>query len=480
MALCLACLPVAGVHAAAPGSFKEPVIANGIFIGDVNVSGMTMSEADKLIKDKTDKAKNAVITVYCVDNESAELSISDIGLTWKNPDVAKKAADYANSGNIIKRFKDRKDIEKAGVKLPIEYSVSREAIENFINEQCVIYDHEAVDATLERSGEGFNIVPGVTGAVVDVDSSVAYLTDFITKEWNGRACELELPIITDEPKGSEEDLSQVTDLLGTYSTFFKSSSEERAINIINGCNLIDGTTVYPDEEFSVYDNIKPFTEENGYRMAGSYLNGVVVDSLGGGICQVSTTLYNAVLRAELEITERHNHGMTVSYVPVSWDAAIAESSGMDMRFVNNLEYPVYVEGVIDGREIKFNIYGKETRPEGRTLEFETNILETIEPEGERVVGSNDYPVGYYSTQGIHTGYKAELIKIVKENGSEVSREVVNRSTYKAAPRTALIGTASDNPEAVAQIKEAINTGSIDYAVAVALGLSLQGAVPAAE
>ena len=79
-------------------------------------------------------------------------------------------------------------------------------------------------------------------------------------------------------------------------------------------------------------------------MAGSYLNGKVVDSIGGGICQVSTTLYNAVLRAELEVTERHNHSMIVTYVDPSADAAIAESSGKDFVFVNNTDYPIYIDG----------------------------------------------------------------------------------------------------------------------------------------
>ena len=95
-------------------------------------------------------------------------------------------------------------------------------------------------------------------------------------------------------------------------------------------------------------------------MAGSYISGKVVDSIGGGICQVSTTLYNAALLAELEITERHTHSMTVSYVDLSADAAIAESAGKDFRFVNNTDYPIYIEGIIKNKQITFNIYGKET------------------------------------------------------------------------------------------------------------------------
>ena len=95
---------------------------------------------------------------------------------------------------------------------------------------------------------------------------------------------------------------------------------------------MNGVTIYPGEEFSFYDTVKPFTEANGYYLAGSYMNGQVVDSFGGGICQVSTTLYNAVLLAELEVTERYPHSMVVSYVNRSADAAIAESSGKDFKY----------------------------------------------------------------------------------------------------------------------------------------------------
>lgn len=115
----------------------------------------------------------------------------------------------------------------------------------------------------------------------------------------------------------------------------------------NGTSKLNGKVLYPGEEISVCDNMVPFTEENGYEPAASYANGAVVESFGGGICQVSTTLYQAVLQAELEVTERHNHSMIVKYVEPSMDAAIAEGA-KDFRFVNNTEAPIYIEGYTYG------------------------------------------------------------------------------------------------------------------------------------
>ncbi len=460
--------PVIPVKAAGTAVRPDLKIAGGITIGGMDVSGKTAEEARSAIESRVSAAAASDITVYCVDNESVTLHMGDIGLAWGNPDSVDEAVSYGNIGNVVKRYKDRKDIAGKGVALPLKYSYSDSAIRQFVEEQCVVFNHDAVDATLEKTSDGFNVIPGAEGAVVDAGKAVKYIEDFVDNEWTGSPCEIELPVDIDIPRGTQEELSTITDLLGTFTTAFKSSGEDRAANIANGCRLCNGVTLYPGEEFSVYDHIKPFTEDNGYYMAGSYVNGLVVDSLGGGICQVSTTLYNAVIRAELEVTERNNHSMTVSYVPVSQDAAISESSGKDFRFVNSLEHPIYIEGYCtDEKTIVFNIYGQETRPSDRTVEFETKILETVEPIGEKVVGDGSQPVGYSSVQGAHTGYKAQLIKIVKEGGTEVSREAINSSTYSASPRTAVVGTATTDPEAAAQIQEAIATGNVDYARSIA-------------
>ena len=145
----------------------------------------------------------------------------------------------------------------------------------------------------------------------------------IEDEFDGTLGKIEIPTMISEPLGSKEELAKVKDLLGSFQTSFKTSSSDRSKNVRSGAGHIDGTVLYPGEVFSTYEYVTPFTVENGYAMAGSYLNGKTVDSMGGGICQVSSTLYNAVLMAELEVVERSPHSMMVAYVQASADAAIA-------------------------------------------------------------------------------------------------------------------------------------------------------------
>ena len=246
-----------------------------------------------------------------------------------------------------------------------------------------------------------------------------------------------------EPEGSAEELANIKDLLGSFTTSFSTSGSNRCKNVSSGASHIHGTVLYPGEEFSAYETVSPFTEANGYAMAGSYLNGEVVDSMGGGICQVSTTLYNAVLRAELNVTERSPHSMTVHYVDLSEDAAIA-GTYKDFKFVNSTEYPIYIEGyTTSDKKITFNIYGKETRDKNRTISFESQMVSET-PATTILQEDAGQGIGYkaVSSKG-SSGYVAELYKIVKVNGVETDRIKVNKSTYKGTNRVVTYGTAGD-------------------------------------
>ena len=225
----------------------------------------------------------------------------------------------------------------------------------------------------------------------------------------------------------------MTDLLGTYTTFYGSDGSGRAQNIETGASHIGGTLLAPGEELSANAAMEPYTYENGYAEAASYESNTVVQTMGGGICQVSTTLYNAILYAELEIVERYPHSMLVGYVEPSMDAAIADDV-LDLVFKNNQKTPVYIESVLSGGNLTFNIYGKETRDPGRTLEFVSETTESKETEGKRFVATEDY-IGYMGLQSAaHPEISAQLWKVVYENGVEVSRDVINYSTYVAARR----------------------------------------------
>ena len=157
------------------------------------------------------------------------------------------------------------------------------------------------------------------------------------------------------------------------------------------------------------------------------------------------------------------------------DAAIAESSGMDFKFTNSTEHPVYIEGYTSGKRITFNIYGIETRDPGHRVEFKSETLEVINPEGEKIYTDSAQPIGYISVASPHTGYRAQLWKITYENGAEVSREIFNKSTYNPAPLSATVGTAGEMSPA---FSEAIASNNIEAVKAmINNGTAAAGSAP---
>ena len=464
-----------------PVNAQEKKIEAGIYAGDMDLSGMTTREAEDKIRAYVDSFGGTEITLNAVDGGTIVTTASELGLKWGNEGILYEAANFGRDGDILQCYKELRDLEYSNKVYDIVLDFDRSKIRSLIEENAEQYNQEAVNATMVKTDGGFTITEGQDGIVVDTEASAEAVYDCLTDDWNGRDCEIDLVITVDEPAGNAEDLAQVKDVLGTFTTSYSTSGGSRSANVANGCRLIDGTLLFPGEEFSAYEAVCPFTEANGYYMAGSYLNGQVVDSLGGGICQVSTTLYNAVLLSELDVTERYNHSMIVTYVDPSADAAIAESSGKDFKFVNNTDYPIYIEGITTpDKHITFTIYGVETRDSNREVIYESVVLERTVPEEEVIYADESLPVGYCSVQSAHIGYKAQLWKVVRENGVEVSREQVNSSSYMKAPRSATVGVATADEGARNAIMAAIETNSIDEVKAVAGAYKAASDAAAAE
>lgn len=443
-------------------------IEAGIYADDINLDGMSVAEAKKAVQAYVDSFADTEITMHAIDDQTIVATAKELGLKWKNPGIIDEAAGLGKKGNIIQCYKALKDLQHSNKIYDVEFEFDKNTIKSLIAEKSEEYNQAAVDASLKRVDGAFEVTEGQSGIAVDVNASADAVYDYLVSGFSGDAGDINLVVEIVEPRGSKEELSEVKDVLGTFSTSFSTSGSDRSANVTRGCELINGITLYPGDEFSAYEAVSPFTQANGYYMAGSYVNGMLVDSLGGGICQVSTTLYNAVLNAELDVTQRYNHSMIVTYVEPSADAAIAESSGKDFKFVNSTGHPIYIEGsTTSDKTITFTIYGVETRDSNRKVSYESVVLETSAPDTEVIYTNASLPVGYCSVQSAHIGYKAQLWKVVTVDGVEVSREQVNSSSYNKAPRSATVGIATEDPNVYNTIMAAVASNSIDQVKAVA-------------
>lgn len=434
----------------------QELIEDGIYIGNVNVGGMTEDQARSAVEEYVAGLLNTEFTLKG-ETGSIEMTAEDMGVYADADSAVEEAVQVGHAGSLINRYKTLQDLKKDKLVLDMHLSVDKQATAEKLYNHADELAVGAEDNTLVRENGEFQFVPGKEGVEVDIVGSVYAINDFLANGWNGTDNEIALVTKTVEPRGSEAELAQVKDLLGAYSTDFSSSSAGRAKNVTTGCSKVNGTILYPGDEFELCKTVSPFTQENGYELAGAYQNGTTVESFGGGICQVATTLYNAVIRAELEVTMRFNHSMQVHYVQPSMDAAIA-GNYKDLRFKNNTDAPVYLEGYCSGGVIYFNIYGKETRPANREVSFESETLSVVDPKISFEL-SSELSLGTVSVQqGSNKGCVAQLWKIVKVDGVEQSREIFNKSRYQASPRVVTIGTKNATAESLAALKKAIATG----------------------
>ena len=430
-------------------------IADGIYVEGLHIGGMTAEEAQSALEEYLTELGE---TPFVLDAGGRQITVSamQMGFEASGDRLIEQALEVGKTGSLLKRYKDLKNLEHGDLVLELNIHADRETIVSLLTDNLSKLETKAVNNGLIRENGSFVYIEGKTGVAVNVEASAALVEEYITTEWDLEPAEIALSAEISQPQGSMEELEKVKDLLGSYSTNFSSSVAGRITNIEVATERINGTVLYPGEEFSVNETILQREPENGYAIAASYLSGATVQSYGGGVCQVSTTLYNAVILAELKISERSAHSMTVSYVPIAMDAAIA-GDYMDLKFVNNTEAPIYIEGYTKNKNLYFNIYGEETRASNRKISFETEIL-GVEDPGTKFVGTAD-PVGTMrQVQSIHYGYTSRLWKIVTVDGVQESKTQFNKSNYRSSPRIVNVGTASADSGITAEINAAIATG----------------------
>lgn len=240
---------------------------------------------------------------------------------------------------------------------------------------------------------------------------------------------------TMHPKDVATAVSDGQKLIARFSTYYGDSKPNRKDNVALACRKIDGTVLYPEDEFSFNDIVGARTVENGFKSAYIIKDGEFVEGIGGGVCQVSSTLYNCALLANLTITCVRAHSLPVSYVAPSFDAMVSTAS--DLRFVNTLSSPVTIKMIADGKYLKAEMYGMESctiRRRSQTIEtlpFETEYRDdTTLKLGEEVIDT--YGKAGLRSQGFLEYY---------QNGKLLKTVLIRKDTYFPQKRIVLRGTA---------------------------------------
>ena len=410
----------------------DNIICDGVFVESVDLSGMTEVQAQEAVKQYSDTYLKRTLEVD-VNGKIVSATLEELGYRCQTNDYIRQALRIGKGSNPFTNYAQLRDAAAQPIVYQLKYECAEKDIREFVNKECKKKCTKARNAKVKMRDGVLTYTDAKEGATVQIDSTARRIKKAVVEQEKEEVIYVKADVKIQEPTVTKDLASRCKDKIGSFRTSFNAGNVGRSRNLANAASLINAHVIYPGETFSVHDTISPLTEENGYYAAPSYSNGEVVDSIGGGVCQVSTTLYNAVLKAELEIVERSPHSMVVSYVKPSMDAAIA-GDYKDFKFRNNTEVPIYIDGGTYSGTIYFNLYGEETRSKDREVTFESETIQTMQPGADKITYDKTKPASYMQvTQEAHIGYKAVLWKIVKENG-KTEKTQINSSTYQAVPR----------------------------------------------
>lgn len=330
------------------------------------------------------------------------------------------------------------------IEIPIENAKPKEIDIEKIHEEIYC---EPKDAYVSENP--VTVHPNVNG--VDFAISIEEAKEIIKREQE----EYEIPLKITIANKTLAELGEEAfpNQLGTYTTNFYEGERNRTTNIKLATQKINGIVLLPGETFSYNATVGRRTAEAGFKAAGAYSGGKVVQEIGGGICQVSTTLYNAVLYANLEIVERHNHCFESSYVAASRDATVSWG-GPDFKFKNNRRYPIkIVASASNGREI-VSIYGLEEEEEYEVV-IQSRKLSTISRKVEYIDDPSLEEGEEIISQSGHDGCTSEAYRILKKNGEVISSTLLSKDTYIALTRTIRRGTKKEDTYQQEPVEEVV-------------------------
>ena len=304
------------------------------------------------------------------------------------------------------------------------------------------YCSEPVEGAYEE--KTFKILGGTYGYAFDEDA----VNDALSKAEGGDI--VEIPFTWTKPEKSAEDLNSMLfrDQLATYTTR-AGSQGNRDVNIELASAAINGTILYPGDVFSYNGIVGERTPEKGYKPGATYVGGQTVMTYGGGICQVSTTLYYCTIVADLEVVERECHAYPSSYTPLSTDATVFWG-GIDYKFKNNTDYPIRIDAYSDNGDVTVSFYGTDTKD--YYIEFDSVHLATYPYKTVYEEMPADNEKGYKDGDVItspYTGYKSEgwAIKYSKETGEEIERIKVSTDVYSTRDKVVvkIVDNEEENP-----------------------------------
>lgn len=369
----------------------------GIYFNNINLSGKKISQLDNIINSENEKITDGKITISNV-NGDYDYTYKELGITTNKDDIKNEIINYNKNLSLIEKLK-MINMKKKRKVFYLKGTYDKESINKFIISLKTRLDVlEREDGLVVDDKHNVSYAPSVNGFSLDVDKTAKELEKSLNNLTNQTKVKAYGTVVKMEDKNKE--LASINTKIASYTTTFENVGN-RGHNIVLAASKLNGTVLKKDDEFSYLKVVGPYSAKNGYLPAPAYVNKVLTTANGGGVCQLATTLYNAQLRANLEIVYRINHSYAPAYVPKGLDATVS-STTTDYKFKNQYDYPVYITSYVVGGNLTVDIWSS-----------------------DKTLGNKTYePYSYFSNGG-YVSYLKEF-----ENGKYVSQKFLNTSYYK--------------------------------------------------
>jgi len=414
---------------------RSDKIFPGVMVGDLDFSHMTRAEADKTMADFAQTLSRKSVTAI-FDGGSGEFKLSDAGLKITVDAAINKAMAVGRRGNFLEQWRERNRVAKEGLQIPLEFSLSRENLRGVLDNITKGVRIPPRDARIIITPQDtVEIVESSAGTGINLDMAYEDLQNVV----RGEESQIRLSLIAISPARTTEDITnlKVNGLLTSFTTRFDIRKTNRVYNIKVAAEALDGQIIKPGEEFSFNKVVGPRSQEAGYKLAPTILNREFIDSLGGGVCQVSTTLYNSLLHADVKVIQRSNHSLSIAYVPLGQDAAVAYG-GKDLRFQNNFPGAIILKSSVSGNSITLKMFGD------TSLKKSVKIFnKTIKDYPFKIVYKNDptLPKGQQKVdQKGAMGHRVTSYMTVTEADGTVTKKTLPSSYYAPLDQIVLVGT----------------------------------------
>ena len=402
-------------------------ICKNIFIEDVNVSNLTKLEAKNKIEQNINNNKNLSLVLNDI---VFNLNLDDIEVIYDIDKAIEEAYNIGRNDNLINNIKSKLDLKHGNRKvININYNYDDKKLEEYIDYICREINTKPVDASIKLENNKLEYTKESYGRSVDASKLKEIIVYKIKDKY---ISENEIPITFQSPKYLYSELSKIDTVLGTYETYFNPENENRVSNIKVASDATSGLILNKGSEFSFNKYID--ANYNKLKNAPVIINGKLQDGVGGGICQVSSTIYNAALYSGLEITSIKNHSIPSGYISKGRDATVSVGI-IDFKFKNNLYSPVFIHNEVYENKIISTIYGG--KQDKKDIEILTEITEEL-PNKVQIKSSDELCKGEKKIfQKGREGYKVNTFRFYKD---KKVKEFINESYYPPLDEIILYGT----------------------------------------